>query len=103
MIDADTSKEAAQTINLADLAAKASGLSEGVPADVVQEEKLSVVDEIVETKLAQTSEEATEVASQPKAMPTVATVIMPQPVSLALMQDAQANDINRLASLMTST
>ena len=39
-------------------------------------------------------------ASQLTAMPTVATVIMPQPVSLASMQDAQTNDINRLAGLM---
>ena len=46
----DTTKEAAQTINLAGLTAEASGVEEGTE-DLVQEEQLSVVDEIVETEL----------------------------------------------------
>lgn len=40
---------------------EATGLDES-DADLVQEEKLSVVDEIVETELAQTSEEPMEMA-----------------------------------------
>jgi len=61
VVESDT-KEAAQTINLAEMAAKTANTVEPSDEEVIAKEQLAVVEKIVETELTQTKEEPIEMA-----------------------------------------